>query len=75
MLRETFIQVIVALRRANAEAGSQAEFEREKASILEDVGVTDSALLEYVRGHDLKYMASVWDSIEARLRPAEDSIR
>jgi hypothetical protein len=77
MPRATFVEVIVALRRAANETTSQPEFETRKASILEKAGVTEAELLEYVRAHerDIEMMASVWDSIEVRLRPPEDSIQ
>lgn len=76
MPRETFIEVIVELRRATTGAATQAEFEARKAEILESANVTDSALVEYVRLHGrvLEHMAEVWDSVNARLRAAEDSI-
>jgi hypothetical protein len=75
--RTTFVEVIVALRRAANETPSQPAFETRKASILEEAGVTEADLLEYVRTHagELEMMASVWDSIEVRLRPPGDSIQ
>lgn len=77
MPRETFVEVIVELRRAATQNPTQAEFEARKEEILEEANVTDSALVEYVRlhGHELERMAEVWDSVNARLRAAEDSIR
>ncbi|MGH7578141.1 MAG: hypothetical protein ACREM1_23870 [Longimicrobiales bacterium] len=76
MPRETFVEVIVELRRAATENASQAEFDARKAEILEEANVTDSALVEYARlhGRQLEHMAAVWDSVNARLRAAEDSI-
>lgn len=76
MPRETFIEVMVELRRVVAENPTQAEFEARKAEILEEANVTDSALVEYARvhGRELEHMAEVWDSVNARLRAAEDTI-
>jgi hypothetical protein len=77
MPRDTFIGVMVELRRAASEAGSQAEFDVRKAEILARANVTDSTLTAYVRAHarELDHMAEVWDSVHARLRAAEDSIQ
>lgn len=75
MPQETFVEVIVELRRAVTQNPTQAEFEARKAEILEEANVTDSALVEYARvhGHQLDHMAQVWDSVNAKLRAAEDS--
>jgi hypothetical protein len=75
--RDTFVQVIVDLRRAAAGASSQQEFEARRAEILRQAGVSDSALVEYARVHagELDYMSAVWDSIDARLsRPDIDTL-
>lgn len=76
MPRETFVEVMAELRRAVSQNPSQAEFEARKAEILAEANVTDSALVEYVRlyAHRLDHMAEVWDSVNAKLRAAEDSI-
>ena len=75
MSRETFIDVMVELRRAAAQDTSQAAFEASKGRILEAAGVTDSALIEYVRlnAARIEFMAEVWDSVDARLIAAPDT--
>lgn len=74
--REQFIEVMAELRRA-AHGASPEEFEARKAVILQDANVSDSALVQYVRAHAgrLDQMAEVWDSVNARLQAAEDSLR
>jgi hypothetical protein len=69
MPRETFIDVMVQLRRAAAQDSSQAAFDAARARILEQAGVTDSALLAYVRayGRRLDFLAELWDTVDARL--------
>lgn len=66
--RQTFEDVMVELRKAVEDADSAAFAERRR-EILESAGVTDSALLAFVRIHevDLEYMAEVWESIDARV--------
>ena len=74
MTRDTFVQVIVDLRRAALEAESQAAFEARKAEILRQAGVTDSALLAYTRVHagELEFMTALWDTIDARLNTFQE---
>lgn len=77
MTRDTFVQVMVDLRRAAAAAASQEEFAARRAEILRQAGVSDSALLEYTRVHagELDHMSALWDSIDARLsRPDIDTL-
>ena len=67
---EQFIETIVELRRAALEAGADtARFEDLRAAILEERGVTEDDLRAYVAGHadDLRHMATIWDTISARL--------
>lgn len=75
MARETFIDVMVELRRASSQNLTQEEFEARKGEILTEANVTDSVLVEYARvyGGQLEHMAEVWDSVNARLRVVEDS--
>jgi hypothetical protein len=79
MPRETFIEVMAELRVAARTADAQPEFEQRRRQILEDAGVTDSALVAFVRmhGRDLPLLAEVWDSVEARIgaRLGEDADR
>jgi hypothetical protein len=74
--RDTFIEVIVALRAAATEAGSAENYSTERERILREHGVTDSALVDFVRVHgaDPRRMALIWDTIAGRLRPPEDEI-
>lgn len=76
MPRETFIHVMVELRRAAQESPSQAEFEARKEAILAEAGVSDSALVAFVRAHEgrLDYLSALWDSVDARLRAGPDTI-
>jgi hypothetical protein len=69
---ETFIDVMVALRLAAVEGASSEEFEERREQILRDAGVTDSALVAYVRvwGDNPQRMAAIWDSVATRLRAA-----
>lgn len=73
MSRETFIEVVVALRQANREETSADAFLERKREILEQAGVTDSGVVEYARIHesDIAFMAATWDSIARRLREGD----
>jgi hypothetical protein len=67
---ERFVETIVALRRAALDAGADtAAFEAARARILEERGVTEASLESYVerRSADLREMAAIWDSVNARL--------
>ena len=68
MSSETFIEIVVSLRRAAYQATPE-QFEASKAEILSEHGVTDSMLTAYVQRHgrDIPMMAEIWDSIDARL--------
>lgn len=72
---DTFIDVMVQLRRAQTWETTPAEFEQRRAEILREAGVTDSVLVQWARarGTDVTFMAEVWDSINARLVTAADS--
>ena len=74
---ETYIDVMVELRRAHTPQMSPAEFEAKRAEILAEAGVTDSLLVQWARAHgrDVALMSAVWDSINARLTAAEDPAR
>ncbi|MGH7505636.1 MAG: hypothetical protein ACRELX_08280 [Longimicrobiales bacterium] len=77
MTRETFVDVIVALREANRDAPDARTFEARKQEILEQAGVSDSALVRFarVRADDLAFMAEAWDSIARRLRASDTILR
>jgi hypothetical protein len=67
---EQFIETVVELRRAALEAGMDtAHFEALRDAVLEERGVTEEDLRAYVTRHsaDLRHMATVWDTISARL--------
>jgi hypothetical protein len=70
-----FVDVMVALRRADLETASPAEYNPRRDSILRAAGVTDSALVDFARRHgrDVAFMAELWDSIALRLS-SEDTI-
>lgn len=77
LAQETYVDVMVALRRAHATTASPAEYEARRAEILRDAGVTDSLLVEWTRAnaHDVALVAALWDSINQRLTAVEDSLR
>jgi hypothetical protein len=67
---EQFIETVVELRRAALEAGMDtAQYETLREAVLEERGVTEEDLRAYVARHsaDLRHMATVWDTISARL--------
>lgn len=69
---EQFVETMVELRRAAMTAGRDtARFEALRRAILEERGVTEEELRAYVatRADDLNHMATVWDSVAARLSP------
>jgi hypothetical protein len=69
---EQFVETMVELRRAALTAGRDtARFEALRRTVLEEQGVTEEELRAYVaaRGEDLNHMATVWDSVAARLSP------
>jgi hypothetical protein len=72
--RETFIDAMVELRRADRETDEPDAFEARRAEILVARGVTDEDLLGFVRAHegDLALLAAVFDSINARLNRVHD---
>lgn len=73
MSREQFITVVTDLRKAAMETTEPAEWQARRDSILDAAGVTDSALVAFAAAHGerIPYMLEVWDTIEGRLRPAE----
>jgi hypothetical protein len=73
--RDTFIDVVVALRKAARENPDSNAFDIQKAALLGEAGVTDSTLAEFIRIHngDTRYMAAVWDSIDRKLNPPADA--
>ena len=74
---ETFIDVMVQLRRAHEQATSNSEFELRRDSILRSSGVTDSTLVQWVRtrSDDVGFLTALWDSVNARLIVTRDTIR
>jgi hypothetical protein len=76
MSREAFVSTYVDLRISALSTPDAAIEPSERSRILEEHGVTEDELLEFVDAHgaDVDFMASVWteveDSLEARrLRP------
>jgi hypothetical protein len=69
----TYVDVMVALRQADDRTLSEAEFVERREKILQEAGVTDSMLVRWARAHgeDVRFMAELWDSINARLNAAE----
>jgi hypothetical protein len=71
MEQETFVEVMVALRRAANELGSeQSLFEQRKAEILATAGVTEAELRAYAREAPRRpaELAEAYDSIAAQLQ-------
>jgi hypothetical protein len=69
---EQFVETMVELRRAALSAGTDtARFEALRRTVLEEQGVTEEELRAYIaaRASDLNHMATVWDSVAARLSP------
>ena len=67
---EQFVETMVELRRAAVTAGKDtARFEALRRAVLEQQGVTEEELRAYVtsRAGNLNHMATVWDSVAARL--------
>jgi len=69
--RDTFIDVVVELRKAAREYPDSSTFDIRKSAVLREAGVTDSTLAEFIRIHnaDTRFMAAVWDSIDRRVNP------
>jgi hypothetical protein len=74
--RDEFIDVMVELRKAAQQHRTEVAFDARKAVILRAAGVTDSALLAFVRAHeaDPAFMSSVWEAIDARVNLPPDSL-
>jgi hypothetical protein len=69
--RDTFIDVVVQLRRAAVQYPDSALFDAHRAEILREAGVTDSMMNTFVARHnrDVQFMTEVWDSVDRRLNP------
>jgi hypothetical protein len=68
--RDRFVETIVELRHAAMETrGDTAAYEVRKQQILQEQGVTEAELRDYVerRGRDVEHMAEVWNEINTRL--------
>lgn len=77
MSDDTFVDVMVALRRAAAEhPGDASAFDAAKANILAQAGVTDSLLYAYVdlHGRDPSQLADIFEAIRDSLRAPPDTI-
>lgn len=66
---DQFIDVYTALRTAAGEVEDTLAFDSVRDEILRAHGVTEDDLIEFARvhGRDIKALAVLWDSIEARL--------
>jgi hypothetical protein len=75
--RDQFVDVMVAIRRADLDTHTDSAYLLRRASVLDSVGTTDSALVQWVERHasDFAFMAAVWDSIDAKLSATADSMR
>jgi len=73
--RDAFIDVMVELRQAAHAVRDSTVFALRRDSILRAHGVTDSMLVEYVRrsSADVRLMAEIWDTIDARLATPADT--
>jgi len=71
--QDTFVEVMVSLRRASREAEGQEDFEARKAEILRQAGVTDADMRAYARiaAGNAPELAEAYDSIAARLQRYE----
>jgi len=67
--RETFIEVMVALRREAVASPDSLVFDARRGEILANAGVTDSALYGFVRAMERHpdEMSTIWDAIDARV--------
>ncbi len=74
---ETFVDVMVQLRRAHELDITADQFAARRDAILRDAGVTDSMLVQWIRaqGSDVAQLSALWDTINARLTASEDSAR
>lgn len=75
---ETFIQVMVELRRAAAvHSGDTAGFRVARDSILRTAGVTETTLYGWIdaRATDPERMGGVFDEIRDSLRARPDTVR
>jgi len=76
---DSFIRVMVELRRAERTTPDSLAFDAKRREILERAAVTDSMLFGFVRAYrlDPSSMSAIWDTIDARLNPTqgEDTAR
>ncbi len=65
-----FVEVYVSLLEAERETGSQEEFEARRDQVLEQHETSRDELVRFVEAHaeDPEFLATLWDSIEARLQ-------
>lgn len=65
-----FVEVYVSLLEAERETGSQEEFEARRDQLLEQHETSRDELVRFVEAHaeDPEFLATLWDSIEARLQ-------
>jgi hypothetical protein len=72
---DSFVQVMVELRRAaNEAAGDTAAFAARRQQILLDAGVTEEQLHGFVEAHgrNVEHMARIWETINTRLSDLEE---
>ncbi len=75
--RETFMDVMVALRQEARVTTDSLAFDVRRGEILAEAGVTDSALFAFVRARerDPEEMSAIWDAIDTRLNsPAAEQL-
>jgi signal transduction histidine kinase len=67
--RDNFTAAYVALRRAQLQNPTPAAFEAAKRQILEQHGVSEDDMMDFVQRHsrDVQYMAELWESLELRI--------
>lgn len=67
-----FVEVYVALRQAQIAARTPAEFETAKQKVLQQAGVSEETLEQFIAEHagEVNMMANVWDTIANRLTNA-----
>lgn len=71
MDRDEFIEVMIELRLAAREFTDPSAFDSRKAEILQNAGISDSTLVQFVRAHerDPEYMADIWEFIDEQVNP------
>lgn len=76
MPRETFIETVVALRSVAVRSTEGEVDPISRARILEERGLTEDDLLDFVEvhGRDVPFMAAVWEEIDNEMsRRARDA--